>query len=90
MITVSFSSAFQDLTGGRRAFRVEGRRLSEVFDALEREVPGLRRQLLPAGQIHLAYQLILVRGDEQELCRDLACPLRDGDEVVIAPVITGG
>ncbi len=90
-ITVTFSSAFQDLTHGRRAFSASGDRLSAILRHVDRQVPGLRAKLFDAqGRIHPAYQVILIRGKSQELCQDLDCKMEDGDEVVISPVITGG
>jgi len=90
-ITVRFSSAFQDLTHGKKVFSVDGDRLSKILVDLERQIPGLKTKLLDKeGKIHLAYHVILIRGDMQELCHDLDCKIEDGDELVIAPIISGG
>ncbi len=90
-ITVTFSSAFQELTHGRRSYQASGDRLSGILRDVDRQVPGLRTKLFnEQGRIHPAYQVILIRGKSQELCQDLDCEMEDGDEIVIAPVITGG
>ncbi len=90
-IRVTFSSAFQDLTRGRKSFQVRGDRLAAVLSDLEGQVPGLGGKLVDAeGRIHPAYQIILIRGTTQELCHDPRGPIQDGDELVIVPVITGG
>ena len=90
-ITVKFLSAFQDLTQGKKIFFVDQDRLSKIIVDLERQIPGLKVKLLDQeGKIHPAYQVIHIKGDIQELCKSLDCPIGDGDEIVIIPLISGG
>ena len=90
-VKVSFLSAFQDLTQSKKIFFVEKERLDQILDELEGQIPGIKKKLINAeGEIHPAYQVIHVKGDVQELCRTLDCPIGNGDEVVIIPLISGG
>ncbi len=90
-VTVRFLSAFQDLTHSKKLFFVEKERLDQIIDDLEIQVPGLKRKLIHSdGKINPAYQLIHIKGDVQELCRTLDCPIGDGEEIVIVPLISGG
>jgi len=90
-ITIKFLSAFQDLTQGKKIFFVDQNRLSKILEDLDRQIPGLKEKFLDKeGKIHPAYSLILVRGDIQQLCNDLDCKVEEGDELVIAPIVSGG
>jgi len=90
-VTVRFLTAFQDLTLSKKLFLVEGKRLDQIIDELETQIPGLKEKLLDSeGKPHPAYQMIHVQGNIQELCSKLDCPIGDGDEIVITSLISGG
>jgi molybdopterin synthase sulfur carrier subunit len=90
-IAVKFLSAFQDLTHGKKIFFVAEDRLSKILEDLDRQIPGLKEKFLDQeGKIHPAYNLIVVRGDLQQPCHDLDCKVEEGDELVIAPIVSGG
>jgi molybdopterin converting factor small subunit len=90
-VTVKFLSAFQDLTQSKKVFFVEQERLGQIIDELDIQIPGLKQKLIhPSRGIHPAYQILHVKGDIQELCMKLDCIIKDGDEIIIVPLISGG
>jgi len=90
-VTVTFLSAFHDLTGSKKLFFVKGKRLDQIIDELESRIPGLKEKLLDSdGKLHPAYQVIRTKGNTQGVCSKLDCPIGDGDEIVIIPRICGG
>jgi molybdopterin converting factor small subunit len=90
-VTVKFLSAFQDLTQSKKVFFVEREKLDQIIDELDMQVPGLKQKLIhPSGKIHPAYQIIHIKGDIQELCTKLDCIVKDGEEIIIVPLISGG
>jgi molybdopterin synthase sulfur carrier subunit len=90
-VTVKFLSAFQDLTQSKKVFFVERQRLDQIIDELDVQAPGLKQKLIQQnGRIHPAYQVIHIKGDVQELCTKLDCIVRDGEEIIIVPLISGG
>jgi molybdopterin converting factor small subunit len=90
-VTVKFLSAFQDLTQSKKVFFVERERLGQIIDELDIQIPGLKQKLIhPSRGIHPAYQILHVQGDIQELCMKLDCIIKDGDEIIIVPLISGG
>jgi molybdopterin converting factor small subunit len=90
-VTVKFLSAFQDLSHSKKLFLVEKERLDQIIDDLEVQIPGLKGKLIHSdGKINPAYQVIHIKGDIQEVCKTLDCPIGNGDEIVIIPLISGG
>jgi len=90
-VTVEFLSVFPDLRGGKRTFSVKPAALGKIMDQLEDRIPGLKEKLVnQEGEIHPAYVVILTRGEVQKLLKDVACQVKDGDEIIVLPVISGG
>jgi molybdopterin converting factor small subunit len=90
-VTVKFLSAFQELSHSKKLFFLEKKRLDQIIDDLETQIPGIKKRLIsPEGGIYPAYQLMHIKADIQEVCQTLDCSIGDGDEIVIIPRISGG
>jgi len=78
------------LTGGQGRVTVPGGTIREVLDALERQFPGMRRELVDeAGEVR-AFINVFVNGTEMRQLQGVRTPLRDADEVSIIPAMAGG
>lgn len=57
MTTVIFPSTLRPLTCGARKIEVGGSNLGEVFDALERQFPGIRERLCNRGELRRFFRI---------------------------------
>jgi molybdopterin converting factor small subunit len=90
-VTVEFVSVFPDLRSRKRRFNVKPADLGKILDELEGRIPGLKQKLLDQeSRIHPAYVVILRRGDVQKFLKDTTGQVKDGDEIVVLPLISGG
>ena len=90
-VTVRFLSVFPEFRGPKKVVKVNPASLCEIIDQLENRMPGLKTKLIAReGKIHPAYIIVLKRGEIQKLCKDVNHIVKEGDEVIILPVISGG
>jgi molybdopterin synthase sulfur carrier subunit len=72
--------------GARRQIEVAGATVTEVIDALERQVPGIRNRVLDAGPAIRTHLNIYVAGTQAAL----DTPVAPGADVRIIPGVSGG
>jgi len=90
-VIVRFLSVFPELRGPKKVAKANPASLGEIIHQLENEIPGLKKKLITKeGKIHPAYIITLKRGKTQKLCKDMNHIVKEGDEVIILPVISGG
>jgi molybdopterin converting factor small subunit len=89
-ISVEVPQIFRKHTNGARVLAVEGATVREVFQRLDGEYPGLKKQLLgDDGELHRFLNVYLNEEDIRYI-QHLETPLRDGDRLSILPAVAGG
>ena len=92
-ITVKFVGALRHFSGvGELALDCKGYSfVGEVVNELVKEVPDIKRSLIDQQfEDPRPNALILVNGREIGVLNGLETKLKDGDEVVLVPVVHGG
>ncbi len=78
------------MIGGASRVELRADRVCDALDILVQQFPQLRSQLFDEkGDVHEILNLF-VNSEHIRFHGGLAAPLRDGDEVYIVPMITGG
>jgi molybdopterin synthase sulfur carrier subunit len=92
-ITVKFVGAFRHFSGaGELALDCKGcNSIGELVNELVKEVPKLKRSLIDQQlEDPRLNALILVNGREIGVLNGLETKLKDGDGIVLVPVVHGG
>lgn len=86
-VEVRVAALLHSYTQGASVVRATGTTLGEVLDDLERRFPGIRFRLVDEQDRLRPHVRFFVNGAD---ARDVAVPLRDGDEVYIVGALSGG
>ncbi len=90
MPIVYIPSPLRRVTGGQSKVQVTGRTLETVLTNLERQYPGVRKQVCgETGEIR-SFINVFVNGTEVRQLQGLATALTEADEVSIIPAMAGG
>jgi MoaD family protein len=92
-ITVKFIGAFRSASGVDKITVPikENEALKHIISGIAEEIPELKRVLVdPQLRGPRPNALILVNGKEISVLRGLETTLKDGDEIVLVPVLHGG
>ena len=87
MIRVLIPSQLHSYSGGLSRVEAEGLTVGAVLDDLDRQFPGLKFRVIDEQSRIRRHMRIFIGRDA---ARDVAAPLRDGDEVMIAGALSGG
>ncbi|MDR7467617.1 MAG: cystathionine beta-synthase [Armatimonadota bacterium] len=90
MATVYLPTPLRRLTGGQAKVAVRAADVGEALEALERQFPGIRRELCDEAGGVRAFINVFVNGVEIRQRQGLGTPLEEGDEVSIIPAMAGG
>ena len=90
MSRVRIPPVLRQATGGARELIIAGDTVGEVLDALYREHPAVRGQLVTdEGELHRFVNLY-VNDEDAKLLSWLETPLGDRDTLLILPAMAGG
>jgi molybdopterin synthase sulfur carrier subunit len=88
-VKINIHPSFRHLTNGQTVVEVNGNTVGQCLDDLIRQFPQIKRWLFDkTGKLH-NYVDIYVNG-ESAYPDELATPVKDGDELHIIVVISGG
>ena len=87
MISVLIPSQLTSYTGGATRMPAQGATVAEALDDLDRRFPGLKFRVVDEQDRVRRHMRIFVGQDET---RDVARPLRAGDELLIFGALSGG
>lgn len=86
-VEVRVAALLHSYTRGASVVRAEGATLGRVLDDLERRFPGIRFRVVDEQDRLRPHVRFFVNGAD---VRDVAVPLRHGDEVYIVGALSGG
>lgn len=90
MATVYVPTPLRRVTGGQGRVSAAGKSVRELLDALDRQFPGMRREVCDEGGEVRTFINVFVNGTEIRQLQGLNTPLKDADEVSIIPAMAGG
>ncbi|HEV2494899.1 MAG TPA: MoaD/ThiS family protein [Terriglobia bacterium] len=77
-------------TAGRDTFASTAQNLAELFDALEKEFPGIKKSLCQEDGSPQRFVNIYVNDEDIRFLGGPGYRFHDGDEVLLVPAIAGG
>ena len=90
MVQVKIPTPLRKYTAGAGAVEAQGPTVAALVDDLERRYPGMKARLCDeSGQVR-RFVNIFVNGEDIRFLKQLATPVKAGDEVSIVPAIAGG
>ena len=90
MSTVKLPPVLRKLSNGAKQVQVEGQTIGEVLDALDRQFPTIKNQLLTEdGQI-ARFVNVYLNDEDVRFMEGLVTPVPSDATIVILPAMSGG
>lgn len=89
-IIVRIPPPLRKYTGGAESVQTSAQNLSELFDGLERQFPGIRESLCESDGQPRRFVNIFVNDEDIRFLGGMKYTFQDGDEVLLIPAIAGG
>ena len=88
--TVSIPTPLRRFTNGTESVEVAGRTVSEIFDQLESQFPGIRARLCEENGELRRFINVYVDGEDIRFLNRLETSVGETAEISIVPAIAGG
>jgi len=88
-ITINISPSMQNLTDGQTTVKVEGNTVGQCIEELIRRFPGLKPRIFD-NRGKLRKYIDIYVNKESSFPKELVQPVKDGDELHIMMLVTGG
>ncbi|BAY18493.1 thiamine S protein [Nostoc sp. HK-01] len=89
-VTVLVPTALQKFTDNQAVIECSGNNISELFDSLETNCPGIKSRLCDEQGQPRRFLNLYVNSEDIRFLDGTETPLKDGDEVSIVPAVAGG
>lgn len=89
-VTVRLPGALRQWADGQRTVEVDSSSVSDAIRVLCTQYPAVGERVLDDDGKPRRFVNVYVNGEDVRLLDGQETPLRDGDEVIIAPAVAGG
>lgn len=89
-VIVRLPGQLRQFAGGNKLVEVESSSVGGAIEALCSDYPAVGQRVLDDEGKPRRFVNIFVNGEDVRLLQGAETPLRDGDEVILAPAVAGG
>ena len=89
-ITLRIPPPLRKFTGGTATFQTAATNLTELFDALEGQYPGVKQALCKADGSPQRFVNVYVNDEDIRFLGGAKYAFQEGDEILLVPAIAGG
>ena len=89
-VIVRLPGQLRQFAGGNKLVEVECSSVGSAIEALCSDYPAVGQRVLDDQGKPRRFVNIFVNGEDVRLLQGAETPLRDGDEVILAPAVAGG
>ncbi len=89
-VNVRLHPYLRRFTNGHETVEAVGRTIGECLNDLETKFPGIKQRLRDEQGELLSFYEVYVKSSDGFYPEELSSPVKDGDELMIVPVIAGG
>ena len=89
-VTVRLPGQLRQWADGQKQVEVESNSVGDALQNLCIRYPSVGERVLDEGGQRRRFVNVYVNGEDVRLLQEDSTPLRDGDEIIIAPAVAGG